>query len=87
MARIITTDHMADTICCPLCDGSGKRSNGTNCPECKGAGHVENHFKLAGPCAIETAEETAAAECRPVEEVREENRLAAEWIARRNQGE
>lgn len=75
-----TTDRLM--IACPLCGGSGTcGSDNHTCPECKGSGRVRNVFAELCHGRYETPEETAAAEGRPVDAVREENARAKEWLA------
>lgn len=71
---------MKTKIQCPLCGGCGKR-HGDVCRECHGSGEVKNHFALAGPGERETDAQTAAAECRPLEEVQDERKRAATWLS------
>lgn len=81
---------MAEQITCPLCGGAGALSRPTvhACPECHGAGTVKNVFLgLMVDGRYETAEETAAAECRPIAEVRAEARRARRWIRRHRRGQ
>lgn len=80
MEFVINTEKkMNETIQCPLCDGTGIRHD-HKCPECCGTGRVENVFALAGRPTIETDEETAAAECRPIEDVMADTAAAKKWI-------
>ena len=69
----------ASKIECPLCGGS-KMCGDHTCPECHGTGQVPNVFALAGTSVVETDEETAAAEGRPLAEVQAETRHAVAWI-------
>jgi len=64
---------------CPLCSGTGV-SGDHQCPECKGIGRVDNVFAELRHGRYETAEETAAAECRPLADVQAEKAEAKTWI-------
>jgi len=68
-----------DQLTCPLCAGD-KMSGDHPCPECKGTGRVPDIFAELRYGRCETAEETAEAECRPLDEVQAEAARARRWL-------